>query len=270
MLSLLGKMLRDPVYAARVIADRTRVLGARWNGAHDLRWRMKSRQQVFSEIYASQAWGSRESGSGTGSELRATGNLRKNLPELLTRLSAESLLDAPCGDWNWMRHVDLPVTRYFGVDIVPDVVEANRRRFGDDVHRFQFADLTCDSLPRADAILCRDCLVHVSFQDIATILENFRATCASWLLLNTYLSRGAPEPESVHGPGVAAPELPAPALRLPGARRDARRWRRGGPEPARRVAPAGAAPSRHHGAREIVRQGPWAAYTAALGPSNQG
>ena len=39
---------------------------------------------------------------------------------------------------------------------------------------------------RADAILCRDCLVHVSFQDIEAILENFRATGARWLLVNTY------------------------------------------------------------------------------------
>ena len=186
MLNLFGKMLRRPGYAARLIGDRSRILAARWGGAHELRWRTTSRQDVFAEVYARQAWGSRESGSGTGSELRATGNLRERLPALLAHLGAETLLDAPCGDWNWMQHVDLPVKRYFGVDIVPDVVESNRRRFGDERHAFQLADLTRDPLPRADVILCRDCLVHVSFQDIGAILENFRATGARWLLLNTY------------------------------------------------------------------------------------
>jgi hypothetical protein len=44
---------------------------------------------------------------------------------------------------------------------------------------------TRDRLPRADVILCRDCLVHVSFQDTAKILDNFRSTGTTWLLLNT-------------------------------------------------------------------------------------
>jgi SAM-dependent methyltransferase len=186
MLPLLQKMLRDPVYSARLIADRSRTLMARWSRLHDVRWRMKSRQEVFSEVYDSHAWGSRESGSGTGSELRATGTIRDRLPDLLSRLGAESLLDAPCGDWNWMQHVALPVKRYFGVDIVPAVIERNRTRFQNDERHFAVADLTRDPLPRADVILCRDCLVHVSFQDIALILENFRRTGARWLLLSDY------------------------------------------------------------------------------------
>jgi hypothetical protein len=186
MLTLLGKMLRDPAYSARLIADRSRGLAARWSALHEARWRLKSRQGVFSEVYESQAWGSRESGSGTGSELRATGNIRERLPELLRRLGAESLLDAPCGDWNWMQHVPLPVKHYFGIDIVPAVIERNRVRFESDARRFAVADLTRDPLPRADVILCRDCLVHVSFQDIADVLENFRRTGARWLLVNDY------------------------------------------------------------------------------------
>jgi len=186
MRTLLGKMLRNPDLARRMIADRARVLAARWSGLHALRWRLASRQSLFSDVYETQAWGSCESGSGSGSELRATGNIRERLPELLTRLGAESLLDAPCGDWNWMQHVKLPVKQYFGVDIVPNVIEANRARFGSPERHFECLDLTCDPLPRADVILCRDCLVHVSFQDIAAILENFRRTGARHLLVNTY------------------------------------------------------------------------------------
>jgi hypothetical protein len=179
-------MLRDPDLLRRILADRSRVLAARWRPLHALRWRLASRREVFSEVYATQAWGSRESGSGTGSELRATGNIRERLPELLDRLGATTLLDAPCGDWNWMQHVDLRVKRYFGVDIVPSVIEANRARFGSPERHFECLDLTRDPLPRADVILCRDCLVHVSFEDIAAILENFRRTGATYLLVNTY------------------------------------------------------------------------------------
>lgn len=159
---------------------------AGWRGVHSLRWRLTSRQGIFSQTYDERTWESDESGSGTGSERRATGNIREALPDLVERLGARTLLDAPCGDWNWMRHVELPVEQYTGVDIVPHVVDANRKRFGDERHIFSVADLTRDPLPHADAILCRDCLVHVSFQDAALILENFRRTGATWLLLNTY------------------------------------------------------------------------------------
>jgi hypothetical protein len=32
-------------------------------------------------------------------------------------------------------------------------------------------------------IMCRDCWEHLSFQDIAAILKNFRSTGATWLLV---------------------------------------------------------------------------------------
>jgi hypothetical protein len=155
--------------------------------AHQLRFRYTSRQDVFTRVYESAAWGSQESGSGTASELRATGNVREWLPDVLSRLGARSLLDAPCGDWNWMQHVDLSgLDEYYGVDIVRPVIEQNAAKFGGPRRHFSVADLTSDPLPRADAILCRDALVHVSYQDAAKILAGFAATGATWLLLNTY------------------------------------------------------------------------------------
>jgi hypothetical protein len=155
--------------------------------AHQLRFRYTSRQDVFTRVYESAAWGSQESGSGDGSELRATGNVRDWLPGALSGLGVKSLLDAPCGDWNWMQHVDLSgLDEYYGVDIVRPVIEQNTAEFGGPHRHFAVADLTADTLPRADAILCRDALVHVSFQDAARILANFASTGATWLLLNTY------------------------------------------------------------------------------------
>src|SRR3712207_7875432 len=50
---------------------------------------------------------SHESYSGRGSELGATESLRSYLPQLFERLNIKTFLDAPCGDWNWMRQVDL-------------------------------------------------------------------------------------------------------------------------------------------------------------------
>jgi SAM-dependent methyltransferase len=184
--SRLGMALRDPRRLRAAAVKRLQVPVARFSRLHDLRWQLRSRQELFTHVYESNAWDSGESGSGTGSELRATDNIRRHLPDLLSRLGAQSVLDAPCGDWNWIRHIELPVKDYYGVDIVPRMIEANKQRFGGEHRQFTVADLTGDTLPAADVILCRDCLVHVSFQDCALILKNFRRTGASWILLNTY------------------------------------------------------------------------------------
>jgi SAM-dependent methyltransferase len=156
------------------------------DAAHRMRLRLTSRPDVFSRAYEKNTWGGRESGSGAGSDLRATEVVRTQLTGLLHRHKVTSLLDAPCGDWNWMQHVDLTGIEYLGADIVPSVIAANQQKFERPGVSFAIADLTRDNLPPAEAIICRDCLAHLSYHDISEILANFRRTGATWVLLNTY------------------------------------------------------------------------------------
>jgi SAM-dependent methyltransferase len=151
-----------------------------------LRGAPDSRLEVFSTAYDTRGWGSTESGSGTASELRATEVIRSELTDLLRRLDIKSLLDAPCGDWNWMQHIDLGDTSYIGADIVPSVIEANTERYERPGVSFMTADLTQDELPLTEAVMCRCCLVHVSYADAAAMLANFRRTGATWLLVSDY------------------------------------------------------------------------------------
>jgi hypothetical protein len=143
--------------------------------------------QRFQRIHASNLWGAAESTSGPGSEMDATAALRAELPRLLARLGITSLLDAPCGDAGWINQSRLGV-RYVGIDIVPDLVErlqagAAAGEIGGD---YLLADVTRDPLPRCDAILCRDCLVHLSFANIERAAANFRRSGATWLIATTF------------------------------------------------------------------------------------
>ena len=143
--------------------------------------------QRFRRIHDTNLWGAAASSSGLGSEMDATAVLRVELPRLLERLGAASLLDAPCGDAGWISQADLGV-RYAGVDIVPALIERLRRAAaaGEIRGEYHLADITGDALPRCDAILCRDCLVHLSFANIERAMANFRASGAAWLIATTF------------------------------------------------------------------------------------
>ena len=145
-----------------------------------------STSEVFAEIYRRNKWGSEQSVSGSGSELIQTRRLIELLPMLFEQFQVRSLLDVPSGDFNWMSHVDLDGIDYLGGDIVDDIVERNQSHHQRPGVRFQRIDLLSDSLPRADLVLCRDCLVHFSSQDVRRALGNIFRSGATYLLTTTF------------------------------------------------------------------------------------
>ncbi|HWR49709.1 MAG TPA: class I SAM-dependent methyltransferase [Bryobacteraceae bacterium] len=138
----------------------------------------------FGYIYDTNLWGSEESRSGLGSAVDETAHLRGALAELLRQIGVSSILDIPCGDYGWMSQAGLQV-EYTGADIVAVIVERNRTLYPGNT--FLQLDLTRDTLPRADLVLCRDCLVHLSFANVFRALRQIRESGAEWLLATTFL-----------------------------------------------------------------------------------
>jgi hypothetical protein len=146
-----------------------------------------SRAETFEQAYRTGIWTrTGESLSGEGSTLAYTEELRRALPDVLRALGVRTLLDVPCGDWNWMSQIDLPVERYIGGELVPAVVEENEARFGNARIEFRVIDLCVDPLPAADLLLCRDALVHFSYADIWRALENILAGEIAFLATTTF------------------------------------------------------------------------------------
>ena len=72
---------------------------------------------MFAQIYEDNVWGDSESGSGANSTESATRELRGHLLKILSQFHVKSIVDAPCGDFNWMRLVRLDENiRYTGLD----------------------------------------------------------------------------------------------------------------------------------------------------------
>ncbi len=169
--------------------------------------------KVFSRIYRKHLWGSEESASGIGSTRERAATFVPALIELLSQLEIRTLLDAPCGDFNWADDVANAVEAYIGVDIIPELIDRNRVRHAAPNRTFLTADLTRDPLPKSDLILCRDCLVHFSYADIRAALANFRHSGARYLLTTTFLDRRANE-DIVTGEWRVL-NLEAPPFRFP-------------------------------------------------------
>lgn len=146
-------------------------------------------KERFERIYSTNLWSDRESRSGVGSALDSTRVLRVELPMALRQLEARVLLDVPCGDFTWVDHVDLTGIEYIGGDIVPSIVEQNRHAHGSESRRFVVLDLTKDSLPDADVLLCRDCLVHLSYANIRAVLANIARSNIRFLLMTSFPGR---------------------------------------------------------------------------------
>lgn len=136
--------------------------------------RAEEMKRTFTDVYKQNRWLSKngESISGNGSMLSYTENLRAALPRIFEKYGVVSVLDLPCGDFNWMSHVDLDDIDYIGADVVSEIIELNRERYPSV--QFEVLDIAGDDLPGADLIICRDLFVHFSNRDIERSLLNIK------------------------------------------------------------------------------------------------
>jgi SAM-dependent methyltransferase len=141
---------------------------------------------VFDTIYETNKWNSKESVSGGGSTLKKTQELRNLLPDFLHSNNVKTFLDAPCGDFHWMKEVNLDGIHYIGGDIVQALVDKCQSAYGNDSRKFTHLDLAKDELPKSDAILCRDCMIHIPNDKVIEILDNIKRSGIRWVMLTTY------------------------------------------------------------------------------------
>ena len=126
-----------------------------------------------------------ESLSGHGSSKKQTRVIVKEIPILFKKHGITSILDLPCGDFNWMQDVDLTGITYTGGDIVKEVVSGNKQYETKDI-KFININLLIDKLPITDVILCRDCLVHLSHSDLLSAIRNIKRSGIKYLLTTTF------------------------------------------------------------------------------------
>jgi SAM-dependent methyltransferase len=155
-----------------------------------LRTSANAQRSTFTAIFQANAWGNTESVSGPGSTLSRGADFQQDLMDLLSGRNIRSVLDAPCGDFNWMRNVlERRDLIYTGVDIVEALIARNSSLHRTANRRFLCTDMTRADLPAADLIICRDGLVHLSFTDARAAIRNFRRSGSRFVLATTFVDR---------------------------------------------------------------------------------
>lgn len=146
-------------------------------------------EDVFRFVYKKNLWGNKESVSGRGSSSKQTKILITEIPKLIKKYRIKSILDIPCGDFNWMQNVVNDDLKYIGGDIVELIVRKNQRQYKKNNIKFIKINLITDPLPTADLLICRDCFVHFSYLDIKKSLINIRKQKIKYLLVTTFTER---------------------------------------------------------------------------------
>jgi thiol-disulfide isomerase/thioredoxin len=155
---------------------------------------------VFNDTYINKGWGEEGDGSGPGSEPENTINTRKSLIKLIKEYNVKTLIDAPCGSCKWTKILleDLQKENikinYYGFDIADQsIINANKNLDSLKTYhtiKIQQGSITDTQFPKADMILCRDTLQHLSYNSISKTLHNFAKT-KSIIVLGGYLNNSS-------------------------------------------------------------------------------
>ena len=144
---------------------------------------LKSLGSVFKNIYDLNLWECNETKSGIASSKDWTINTLENLINTIENYNVNTILDIPCGDVNWIHPVFKHVEKYFGADIVLDLIKENNRKYIDEKNvEFEVINIIDDDLINVDLIYCRDLFMHLSNANVKNALENIKKSGAKYLL----------------------------------------------------------------------------------------
>jgi len=141
----------------------------------------------FAFVYRMNLWGNPESISGDGSTMEYTENIREQLPLFFKQYGIGRVFDAPCGDYNWFRHIERDGVAYVGGDIVDAMVRENQRKFGDSDTSFVRFDIRNSPFSKAGLWFCRDCMFHLPTHDVMAAFGNFAKSDIPYVLTTSHL-----------------------------------------------------------------------------------
>lgn len=133
--------------------------------------------EVFEKVYETGIWGvdeNQKGTSGSGSEPRNALPYINYLTKFLKEKNITSVVDAGCGDWQFSRNLDWTGISYTGIDASKTVVTTNLEKFAKDNINFIHANFIDMNLPKADLLILKDVLQHLSIANVHKAIKQFK------------------------------------------------------------------------------------------------
>lgn len=147
-------------------------------------------KKKFEYIYKLNYWksGKSLSKSGYGSELENTKQIIKSLSKFIKNHRIKTILDIPCGDFNWFQKMEFNDLEYTGADVVEEIIKNNNKKYRQKNINFKVLDVLNDNLGNYDLIFNRDCLIHFNDKEIFQVLKNISKTKSKFFATTTYFN----------------------------------------------------------------------------------
>ena len=137
--------------------------------------KLDSNEAIFSAVYRHGMWGGGRSHfySGHGSHHRTTvGPYVDVVSEFLESLPTKpSVVDLGCGDFSVGSQLRGCCDRYIACDVVPELIERNKKLYRDSDVDFRHLDVAHNDLPPGDVAFLREVLQHLDNRSIKTVVD---------------------------------------------------------------------------------------------------
>lgn len=136
---------------------------------------------IFSDIYRNDKW---TNGSGPGSIASLNSVFLEYLRKFIDDNQINSIADIGCGDFQLLRNFPLGTCNYIGFDVVPSIIEKNRRTWANNSTAFSNMPTNLDDLPNKDLYIIKDVLIHLPNSLSKEILEAILKRCKFAIIVN--------------------------------------------------------------------------------------
>lgn len=163
-------------------------------------------KKVMEQIYDQNLWGSNrgEYFSGYGSHnVEIVEPYIKVVKDFFKSFDSRIIVcDLGCGDFNIGKHLLKYTEKYLAIDIAENLINYNKEKFKEENLKFKCLDISKDRLPKADCVLLRQVLQHLSNAEVQSILN--KLLDYKYVIITEHLPSGdfIPNKDIIAGQGI--------------------------------------------------------------------
>ena len=163
-------------------------------------------KKAMEQVYEMNLWGFNSSQFYSGEGSHQPEIIKPYIEFVISFLTSFNkpltVLDLGCGDFNVGKEFVKYTQKYIGIDIVTNLINYNKKNFKAENLEFLCLDVSKDVLPKADCVIVRQVLQHLSNSEVKNIVEklyNYK-----YIILTEHLPNGdfTPNKDIISGQGI--------------------------------------------------------------------